>query len=77
MTARRIQNIRDLLIVAIAPDLQVWAEARRLHLLRQDTEAIIALVIDGLTPRSVELLAELHDKRRVGDLKLEKGKLDS
>ena len=58
-----IQNIRDLLVVAMAPELQCWGEDRGLHLMLVEAMAVVAFVLDHTTAHSFKLLAELHGEQ--------------
>ena len=54
-----IHNIRDVLIVALAPELQTWGEARGLHWKLEEARSIVAFILDHLTGHSYGLLAKL------------------
>lgn len=69
---REIQNIRDLLIFTVGPEM---GKARDSGLMRRRyvettfgyDEAIVAWVLDCLTIKSLELLIELRKKEGFGD----------
>ena len=69
---REVNSIRDLLIVGITAELDHWL-ADNGNLAPHPgadpipfTQAIVAFVIDSITPHSLELLAELHAKQTAG-----------
>ena len=55
-----VQNIRDLLVVAMAPDLQRWGYDNGLTLNIPEAREIVAFVLDHTTGKSFELLAKLR-----------------
>lgn len=70
-----IKGIRDLLIVLLAGDLRIavrdlaTAQGVFLNPAVEDMQLIAGLMIDSITPRSLELLAELHAKQQVAGKK--------
>jgi hypothetical protein len=57
--AGKIENIRDFLIVALAPDLQKWGDDNGITLNAQEAREIVAFILDHLTGKSYGLLAKL------------------
>jgi hypothetical protein len=60
---RRISSIRDLLVITLAPDLHAFLESKlgpgaQLHAPPGAMQEIIAFVLDHITTRAFELLAQ-------------------